>query len=408
MYTLNNQNEVFLTEEKLLSLDDYEFLEYIVNQNSQSKNRSGVQTVQELFAQRLLTLGADCEYIENKESESADLLVAKIEGSSEITLSTIGHADTVLFPTRSNYFRFEDQGRRIFGPGIADNKSGQLIAIKGIEYFLKKISNPKLNIQFISSPSEEIGSPGFHDAFKDLSENSQFVLGFEPSMEDGSIIKSRNGNKWYKLEVVGESSHSGRAHKGHMNAAHDLCAKINYLQDKCLSIDDITMNIGVLDGGHSYNSICSRATAKIDTRFTTFAGLEKIENLFEADLDFLKKPCFKTNQLTKTNISVDDFCPPLEFTNDSEAFIQKYMNIIKDIEQIEISSVHCGGAADVNHFSRKGLVSFDGLGPIAANMHRLDEYIYTSSLESRAKAFGEFLIQIDNSIDDKSTGEKNE
>lgn len=399
MFIHNEENYLKdIIDEKIFQLDDFEFLEYIVNQNSRSLNFKGVEIIQDLLGQRLLTIGGKVKSISNKECESADLLIADFKGTSDITLTTIGHADTVLFPTHSNYFRFEDKGARIYGPGVADNKSGQLIAIKGIEYFRKKVENPRLNIKFISSPNEEVGSPGFHSVFKEIGLESNFVLGFEPSMPDGSLIHSRNGNRWYRLEVQGRTAHSGRAHKGHMNAAHDLCSKINYLSQQVLEHDDITMNIGMIEGGHSYNTICEKVYAKIDTRFKSFSGLEKIQSLFEGDLSELKQACSLTGELSETYLQVEDHCPPLEFTENNKIFLEKYTEIVQKIENKKIQTVHCGGAADVNHFSHKNLISFDGLGPIAANMHRLDEYVYTYSLESRAKAFGEFLIKIDNSL----------
>lgn len=391
-------NELLIQNDPIFELDDFEFLEYIVNQNSQSRNPQGVQVVQELFASKLGAIGAQNQFIENLKAESADLLVSKFKGKTDVTLTTIGHADTVLYPTRSNYFRFEEKGKKIFGPGIADNKSGQLIAIKGIEYFLKSVKDPLLNIQFVSSPNEEIGSPGFHEIFNQLGLETQIAIGFEPAMPDGSIIHSRNGNRWYRLEVEGKSSHSGRAHKGHMNAAHDLCQKVFHLQSQVAKLTNLTMNVGSIEGGHSYNTICSKAVAKIDTRFSTFTGLETLIELFESSLDHLKSPCALTQEISQTRITVDDHCPPLEKTANNTLFVEKYLQIINKIENAAHQSVHCGGAADVNHFSHKSLVAFDGLGAIAENMHQPCEFIWTSSLNSRAKAFGEFLIEIDKGL----------
>lgn len=378
--------------------EDFLFLEEIVNINSQSKNVEGVNRIQHIFAKKMSSLGMVNSFISNHSAESGDLLVSRIPGKSPITLTTIGHADTVLFPKEDFYFEFSKEMTHITGPGIADNKAGLFIAMKGLEYFLNKCDEQYLSIEFVSSPNEEVGSVGFQQMFNDMGEKSQFVLGFEPSMECGSIIHSRKGNCWYRLEVEGKTFHSGRAHKGHMNAAHDLCKKIDHFFTEVQKHDDITMNVGMLEGGHSYNTICEKVMAKIDTRFSTFEGLKIIQGIFEGCHNHLKYPCSKTQLTSKTKIHIDDFCPPLVYSDQSKFYIQKYLNIVKSIEGKETMSVHCGGAADVNHFSHPGSISFDGLGAIGGNMHRKDEYILTESLESRSRAFGEFLLLINNSL----------
>ena len=391
-------NLAYSAHTPLFTKEDLRFLEKITNINSQSKNVEGVNTIQRLFAQKLNSLGMKSSFTSNSVAVSGDLLTAEAKGKSSITLSTIGHADTVLFPTETHKFQISENLQYITGPGIADNKAGILIAMKGIEYFLDRCDDQWLNIRFVSSPNEEVGSPGFHKIFNELGLKSDFVLGFEPSMECGSIIHSRKGNCWYRLEVEGKTFHSGRAHKGHMNAAHDLCKKIDHFYNEVQKHDDITMNVGVIEGGHSYNTICEKVLAKIDTRFSTFDGLKKIQSIFENCHKHLKYACSETNEKSVSEVHIDDFCPPLEYNDQSKFYIQKYLEIIGKEEGQSHHSVHCGGAADVNHFSRPGLIAFDGLGAIGGNMHRRDEYILTESLETRSRAFGEFLLLVNESI----------
>lgn len=384
--------------ESLVTAEDLAFLEEIVNIDSQSKNVDGVNLIQSIFAKKLNSLGMESSFTSNSVAVSGDLLVARSPGKSPIKLTTIGHADTVLSPNKDHQFAFTKDMSRILGPGIADNKAGIFIAMKGIEYFLKNCEDQHLTLEFVSSPNEEVGSPGFHKLFNEMGKESHFVLGFEPSMECGSIIHSRNGNCWYRIEVEGKTFHSGRAHKGHMNAAHDLCKKIDYFFNEVQKHDDITMNVGMMQGGHSFNTVCEKVMAKIDTRFSTFEGLNAIQSIFENCHNHLKYPCSKTQAISRTEIHIDDFCPPLEYSDKSKFYIKKYLEMIHSVEGEESFSVHCGGAADVNHFSHPGVIAFDGLGAIGGNMHRMDEYIVTESLNTRAKSFGEFLLLINESI----------
>jgi glutamate carboxypeptidase len=382
-----------------LAKEDKDYLIELVNTNSQSKNTDGVNQVQKLYAQKLKSLGFGLESYGNEQADTGDLIIARKNVGSSMTLTTIGHADTVVAAKPDNYLK--SVGQRFVGAGIADNKAGIFVCLKGLEYFFQNCELPLFNINFVSSPNEELGSTGFHEYFNRLGEQSQIVLGFEPSLECGSVIHSRNGNLWYRLEVEGQSFHAGRAHKGHMNAAHDLCKKIDYFYNQFQADESITMNVGMIEGGHSFNTICERIYAKIDTRFRDFQGLSKIRNTFEGKFDHLKYPCSKTKAISKNNIKIEDFCPPMEFSQNAHKMLTSYLQIISRLELREVQSIHSGGAADINHFSRPGLICFDGLGAVGGNLHRTDEYVEVNSLLTRAQAFGEFLMNLNESIKGK-------
>lgn len=384
-----------------LDISDIQFLKEIVNLNSRSMNSIGVNKVQNLLKSKYESLNFTTKMIPNLSHESGDLLIAEFYGSSDFIVTGIGHADTVLFPTKNHQFSISTLTNTITGPGIADNKSGLLIALKGFEYFLKKYPAPKLSLRFVSSPNEEVGSPGFHETFNQLGKESMINLGFEPSLPDGAIIESRNGNRWYELSVKGEAYHSGRAPKGHMNSAHDLCRIIANFDEAFSDHEDIFMNIGQIEGGHSFNTICDEVKAKIDTRFSSFHGLEKIIDIIENISPENQKNCSKNKVKTSLSLKIADFCPPMEYNQVMSNELEIYKQIISDSEGKSIKSVHCGGAADINHFSVKEGIAFDGLGAIGGNMHRKDEYIEIQSLETRAISFGEYLCSIEARLTEK-------
>ncbi len=374
---------------ELSSLFDFESLEKLVNQNSQSANSAGVNFVQLHLANLLSNIGFENQFFENEFFNSGELLVGSLKGTTDFTISTIGHADTIIGP-ENNTFREKDH--RLYGAGIADNKSGQLIAMGGIKYYLGKVKTPKISFNFISSPNEEVGSPGFQEKLGQLGALSDLCIGFEPSLPDGSIISSRKGNYWAEISVEGESFHSGRAAKGHMNSAMDLCRALVRLEEDFQRIDDITMNIGMISGGSSINTICESAKATVDFRFSSFESLElikskldKIEETFEV--------CRVHQKRANLNIGVLDLCPPMDRNPQGEGLI----NLYKDIAGIK-NDVHCGGAADINHMSSKNSICFDGFGAVADFMHLKEEYVETESLTLKTKAFGDFLVVIDQSL----------
>jgi glutamate carboxypeptidase len=373
---------------------DLELLEKLVNLNSQSRNTIGVQRIQKVIDGILQSFGMRTEFISNMEIDSADLLVGRLKSKSlnAPQLTLIGHADTVIGPTETNYFRRE--GNRLLGPGIADNKGGLFVMLKAIEIYQSLVSENHLDITFISSPNEELGATGFHQTFKNIGLNQDYLFGFEPSMEDGSIITSRNGNRWYELKVSGHTGHAGRSPKGHMNAAHDLCRKVSYFCDSAEEIDGVTVHVGSINGGHSVNVICEEASAKIDVRFGCFAGLNAMSSVVEGCLEHTKKKCSKYDAYSRTEIDIFDDCPPMASNGNGDELIASYLESIERIEGRKIQKVHSGGAADINYFSHPDAICIDGLGPVAANMHRVDEYVEEESLMTRSFAFAKMLMKL--------------
>lgn len=364
-----------------------DYLKNLVNINSQTKNSDGVQDVLYIVQDSLINLGFSVHFVNNPLQISAPLLVANLNSCGR-TLGVIGHADTVIPATKS---QFRKNGDKLIGAGIADNKAGVFIALRGIERFLEDHPAPNINIQFICSPNEELGSTGFHHFFADLGINLDCVLGFEPAFGEGDLISSRNGNKWYELKVMGKSYHAGRAHKGHINATHDLCRILDHLEKQIYAEPSITMNVGQVASGHSFNTISDLAIAKIDTRFKCFNGLNKIKEIFSQDLSHCLRYCHLENLRSYYEFEIHDYCPPLEFSKKGKNLLSKYRNIISSIEGESFSHVHCGGAADINHFWHINQKGFDGCGAIGGNLHRVDEYVLASSLISRSEAFANFI-----------------
>lgn len=376
-------------QENLMNSDYLKVLEELVGISSQSKDSVGVNKVQDYLENRLKKLGLKTKRFQNEEGRSGELLIAELEGETPF-INLICHADTVLPVMENHNFRLSEDGKKALGPGIADNKGGIVVLLNALEKYLNS-SQKKLSLRVVVSPNEELGSNGFHHLFKKFGESSLFSFGFEPSLENGDIIHSRNGNLWFELSVKGESYHSGRAPKGHMNAAFDLSRILSFLDEKAYEREDITLNVGSLDGGHSFNTITPDAIAKVDARFTNFEGLRFVKELFDKNWDDLLRPCSLNNKKSHVSLTVADFCPPLSKNEKSQNLIEFYNQAYTNITGTSISSVHCGGAADINHFCHEKLFALDGMGPVGGNMHRLDEWIEVESIESKAECFNKLL-----------------
>jgi glutamate carboxypeptidase len=222
---------------------DNAFLKTIVNIDSQSKNVNGVNKVQTIISQVLKKSGFQNLLLDNPSQESGKLLTAFYKGKSKKVYTLICHADTALKLNPKNKFNYDPKRKIATGTGIADNKAGVMIAIRGALDFLRQNPNPNISIRLVCSPNEELGSPGFQNLLQQFGQSSHTILGFEPALNEKDLIHSRNGNRWYQIKTKGQSFHSGRAPSIHLNAAYELSMKIKKIYDLNFKISDGSLSV---------------------------------------------------------------------------------------------------------------------------------------------------------------------
>lgn len=376
--------------QKLQGLD---FLEQLVDIDSQTKNINGVNRVQKLLGRALSEMGFSCSFIPNLEMETGDLLYAVKKGQTDDQISFIGHADTVCSPTSELHFKINYAAQTISGPGIGDDKGSLVMALQSLREFFSKNCTHHFTYVFISSPCEETGSIGFHSLFKEVGKKSKIVFGLEPALYNGSLITSRNGNRWYKINIQGKSGHAGRFGEPFVNAGHhaaEFIYKISALND---IENKVKVNVGSMKGGMDrYNVICESVEIKLDTRFPTLEKRDYIDQTIKSLIDNSSVHCFYTKEECKTTIEIVDDCPPLPLNENNHPLLQYYVQTIARFEDDqECLLEHSGGAADINYFSRPGLIYIDGLGPKTRGMHTSSEVMDLKSFYSRQYALTEVL-----------------
>jgi glutamate carboxypeptidase len=99
----------------------------------------------------------------------------------------------------------------------------------------------------------------------------------------------------------------------------------------------------------------------------------------------------KHNNITFT---IADETPPFYKNKAAQKYIDQYLKIANVVDGKKYQSESSGGVADVNNFSREGLIIFDGLGPNGGKMHTSEEFINLNTLESRAEILAQFLETI--------------
>ncbi len=382
------------------------FLKRLVESPSPTTSQSQVRATHAILAEELQTLGFSIQWIRDPSGKTDDLLVAEKPGQLQANpaaiddarfITLVSHVDTVLSPSDAGPLRVDKKGR-LLGAGIIDNKGGLAVLLESLKLFLAKHPKHDLGFRVVSSPDEENGSTAWHPTYREIGARSIAVLGFEPALEDGSIITSRRGNRWYDIQFTGIEAHAGRCRGEELNAAHEaslvianLLATREELKRRFPSPPGlgVSLHVGHIEGGRNrHNVVCGKVDVKLDTRFSTFDQRDRLHEMVVAQIETQHQHNDKAQGLERRWTIVDD-CPPFFSGSDktSAEIVESLLNEIHVREpDSRLQAAQAGGAGDVNHMSRPGLLVLDGLGPVGGLMHTVDEFLVRESLATRSQA----------------------
>lgn len=373
------------------------FLRELVEIPSSTRNPLGVNQVQDKIEARLKRMGFTPLRVSSDEPGYGQLLIAQLDAGKKRTVTMVFHADTVTEGAPGEKrFQWDKRTNLAVGPGIADDKAGIVVALRGLELFLKS-ETPNFNIQIISSPNEELGSKGLLDKFRNLGQSSWMCLGFEPALDNGNIISSRHGNRWLDISIKGREAHSGRAQGEEINAAHEFAQKLTRLLQLKEKHPKTKINIGSVrsDKDH-YNVVCGRIQAKLDLRFENNSTRDALtSDVF----DILGTPFTRSIDGVPAECTwkMADDCPSFSNNSDSLPFVQSYVQLLSSLEGKTVSHQHSGGASDLNHVTPDGAIAIDGLGAVGGKIHTNQEFINVETLGTRSRALSFFLSEINQS-----------
>lgn len=193
-------------------------------------------------------------------------------------LMVCAHIDTV-FPKETD-LKVQHQDDLIYGPGLGDNSvgvAGMLATIRAIQEHLTPA--PACDLWFVATTREEgLGDlGGMKAAFERLRREIRGVINLE-GLAFGHIYHAGIAVRRLCITATAPGGHSW-LHFGRESAIHGLMtlgARITALQTP--QTPRTTFNIGIIDGGHSINSIATEAHLWLDLRSEAPATLAQLEN----------------------------------------------------------------------------------------------------------------------------------
>jgi glutamate carboxypeptidase len=298
----------------------------------------------------------------------------------------MGHCDTV-FPDGTAARRpFRLDGDRATGPGVADMKAGLVMNTFVLEA-LRRFGAP-CPLTGLYTADEEIASPSSRPIIEAEATGARAVLNAEPGRPSGNLVSRRKGAAFIQLEITGRAAHSGSAHAQGVSAIEAMARKIQRLHRLTDYDLGTTVNVGVVEGGQSVNTVAPRATAAIDVRFPTLNIMEKILGEVREILNYTELPGSESRILREGNFL------PLEQDEASRKLLDIYVRSAAGLGMEGVSGEATGGSADSGFTAALGTPTLCGTGPLGGNAHTDEEWCRVDTLVPRAQALALTILEI--------------
>lgn len=357
-----------------------------VETNSYSGNVEGVNAVGSMLAEDFDLPGLALE--RHTGDGVGDHLIwrtAAWDGAGAERVVLIGHHDTVFPP--GTFEVWERDGDRLRGPGVLDMKGGLLIIRTALACLDEVGALADLPLAVACVGDEEIGSNHSRPILEDLARGAGAALVFEAGRVEDMIVTQRKGTGRLMVSVAGVAAHAGNHHPDGVNAIWALSRFIDRVQRLTDYDAGVTVNVGLISGGSSANTVPAHAECTIDFRY------ERAEDghAVVAGADAAAREVGADSRATFT-LTGGIRRAPLERTDASVALFRRYAECAAAAGLGNAECPLMGGGSDANTVSAVGVPAIDGLGPRGKGFHTHDELIEVSSLPMRIDALIRFLL----------------
>ena len=359
-------------------------LEKVVNMPSPTSDQAGVRAVGGVFLRELEALGFDTTWIPLPDSlHRAGHLMARRSGKGGKKILLLGHLDTV--PEGKAFRRSGSTG---YGSGVYDMKGGIVILLYALKALFAVGALDRGSVTVVlSGDGENPASPSSvsRELMTDAATASDYVLSFE-GLSDGTLVTSRRGTIWWRLETTGRSGHSGGifSDSGGSGAIFEAARILDAFRDGLRFDSMVTVNPSVIVGGTgvTYNPVQETGTAtgthNVVPRSVVVEGDLRYLNSAQKDeaCDSMRAIVARHFPQTGGAISFREGGPPMAASRGSEQLAEQYqrLSMLLGYGRVVPRSPDRGGAGDVSFVS--GIVpALDGLGPEGGHSHSPDEYV---------------------------------
>ena len=351
-------------------------LEQIININSYTKNKQGVDNVGKIMTSWLEELNFNL--ILYKRENIGNHLLFKTPKRKGKKILLLGHNDTVFPP--NTFEGFSQDETWIYGPGVCDMKGGNIVALQSLRNIYKQ-NNEIFNIDFLLVSDEESGSDDSKEVTSTIAKDYDYCFVFEAAGENYEVVTQRKGVGTFMISIEGKASHAGN----HYDKGVDANLEASYKLQKLVELTNLelqtTVNVGKINGGIGANTISPKCELLLEIRYTSNSEKKRV-------LDSLNQITNKS--YVKGTVSTLSGSIQRDVMQENE----NQLKLIKELENItntKILTEKRGGVSDANIIASCGVTTLDGFGPFGDGDHTIKEKALKSSFVQRIELMTKIL-----------------
>lgn len=365
-----------------------DFWRQLVQIESGSANKAGVDAVAHRVQEELDTIGAHTEIHEMK--RAGNMLVSALnEDVPEAPVLLLGHMDTV-FPDGTVAARpFTLRDGKAYGPGVLDMKGGVTIAVFAMKA-LKEAGWAKRSVRLVLAGDEEVGHCD-SDCDQQIMEQARgAVAAFncESGRLGNEVVVQRKGALTYRMDVTGIAAHAGNEPEKGRSAILEVAHKVIAIQNLTDWQQGTTYNVGVISGGTVANAVPDTASILIDVRY--------LKKEYVPDIEAKLQDVAHTNYVdgTKTSLTQLSCCIPMERMAGTDGLLAKVQEAYASFGMPRPSGITVGGGSDSAYTVAAGVPTICAMGVEGSRHHSPEEYASVESLYARAKALAYVVTMV--------------
>ena len=149
----------------------------------------------------------------------------------------------------------------------------------------------------------------------------------------------------------------------------------------------ITVNVGLVSGGQSVNTVAPWAEGQIDLRYVTPADRDEVMTAIN---DIIARSYVPG---TKAELTIKGEFVPLTQTPTAKKLFEIYVDAAA-ATGFQTSGEFSGGCADSGFTAQMGAPTICAVGPVGGNAHSPDEFMRIDSLVPRAQACARAILRL--------------
>ncbi len=346
----------------------YQELKRIIEINSWTKNKAGVDKNGDIFATWLETLGYTLT--RHTREEIGDHLYFTAPRKEGKRLLLLGHLDTVFPP--DTFEKFAEDEAWIYGPGVCDMKGGNFVALQALRN-LHANHGTIYNIDFLLVSDEETGSDDSKHLTAKLAQDYDYCMVFEAAGVNDEVVIGRKGVGTFFIDIEGIAAHAGNHYDKGADANLEAAIKLQRLVALTDLDKETTINVGKIEGGIGANTISPKARLTFELRYTT---TDERDRVLQA-IDEIVNTAFVEG--TESRLSGGIQRDVMQPTPEQAAFVEK----INTLCHTTLPTEKRGGVSDANIVASHGIPTLDGWGPYGDGDHTIHERASKKSFEAR-------------------------